>query len=63
MASKKILLICAAKGFMVNAMVKNLNEESFEVSVVEPKINELAKLAESHSGAMPIVLFYLDGID
>ena len=61
--SRKIILICAAKGFMVNAMIKNLTEESFEVEIVEPKINELAKLAGARDMFGTIILFYLDGID
>ena len=55
----KILLISAAQGFMVNAMIKNLNEERFEVSIVEPKVTELSQLEEWPQ----IVLMYLDGIE
>lgn len=56
---KKILLISQAQGFMVNAMVKNLTGEGFEVDVVGPKVSTLSKMENFGE----IILVYLDGVE
>ena len=53
---RKILLVSTQKSFMVNAMIKHLNGESYEVRQIPPKVQELPELEERP----PIVLIYLD---
>ncbi len=54
--NKDVALICKNQSFMVNAMIKNLEEEHFKVETLQPKINELKNLEEKSR----IVLVYLD---
>ena len=54
--NKDVALICKNQSFMVNAMIKNLEEEHFKVETLQPKINELKDLEEKSR----IVLVYLD---
>lgn len=56
---KRVLLISQAQGFMVNAMVKSLRGEDFEVLVAEPKVSVLSKMESLGD----IVLVYLDGVE
>ncbi|MBQ5386277.1 MAG: hypothetical protein IIU40_04450, partial [Lachnospiraceae bacterium] len=56
---KRILLISQAQGFMVNAMVKSLRGEDFEVLVTEPKVNVISQMESLGD----IVLVYLDGVE
>ncbi|MBR0429077.1 MAG: response regulator [Lachnospiraceae bacterium] len=56
---KRILLISQAQGFMVNAMVKSLRGEDFEVLVTEPKVNAISQMESLGD----IVLVYLDGVE
>lgn len=43
---KRILLVSTQKSFMVNAMIKNLTGESYEVRQVAPKIREFSKVED-----------------
>ncbi len=53
---KRVLLISAGKSFMVNAMVKNMTEEAFDVVLGSPKINDFNKM----DNRPKIVLVYMD---
>lgn len=52
---RRVILISTQKSFMINAMIKNLEGESFEVIQMEPDAD-----AYSSIDAAPIVLVYLD---
>ena len=53
---KKLLLVSSQKSFMVNAMIKNLNEEYYEVLYTPPKIESVSEMENRPR----IVLLYLD---
>lgn len=53
---KRILLVSTQKSFMVNAMMKNLAGESYEVRQVVPKIREFSKMEDRPR----TTLIYLD---
>ena len=57
--NRRILLVSEDKGFMVNAMIKNLNEEGFDVTIEEPKLTVLSNMEDRPE----IILLYLDAID
>ncbi len=58
-SNRRILLVSEDKGFMVNAMIKNLNEEGFDVTIEEPKLTVLSNMEDRPE----IILLYLDAID
>ena len=53
---KRILLVSSQKSFMVNAMVKHLKNEDYEVRQVEPKVKTLPEVEDR----VRIMLIYLD---
>ncbi|MCR4674954.1 MAG: response regulator [Lachnospiraceae bacterium] len=53
---KRVLLLCSAETFMVNAMRKNLEEEHYAVDVMVANVNELSKMQNRPQ----IVLVYMD---
>ncbi|MBQ9632322.1 MAG: response regulator [Lachnospiraceae bacterium] len=56
--NKRVLLVSAQQSFMVNAMVKNLSDESFEVVQVTPDVRDASR---HRTWDIPsIVLIYLD---
>ena len=53
---KRVLLVSAGKSFMVNAMIKNMTDEAFEVLTCGPRVNDFNKIEDRPK----IVLIYMD---
>ncbi len=53
---KRVVLVSASKSFMVNAMVKNMTEEAFEVINCTASVNDFNKIEERPK----TVLVYMD---
>ncbi|MCR5421906.1 MAG: response regulator [Lachnospiraceae bacterium] len=53
---KKVMLIGDSKSFMVNAIVKGVDKEGYQVDTVRPEINDISECVKKTG----IVLLYLD---
>ncbi|MCR5546655.1 MAG: response regulator [Lachnospiraceae bacterium] len=53
---KRVLLLCSAETFMVNAMRKNLEDERYSVETLTADVNQLSKMNRRPQ----IVLVYMD---
>ena len=53
---KKVLLLCSAETFMVNAMKKNLEDEKYSVTTMVASVNALSQMTNRPR----IVLVYMD---